>query len=451
MATLEALGLPLPVSDAARMERYLRCYSDLGLIPVSGSMQARPGEQAVVDAEVMRMLTKLKGGPSTDAEPGWAMAPGHFGQGILHTLTAARFGQHFELRRYRATSDAEAPRSVVVKVKQRDDRMIGLSAAIASLCDERLGHCVQVWGKETGLSGAQLREQALYAWAGHMSKGWLPRLLGDVHIPSVDACAFVMEDVASVSPENVCDTLRPWSDVAISSVLKGLVDWQVASHERLREEGQAPDWLDSTVKADCTKARRALWHELGRFAESSYLGLSGRLLQSQHQSAMDEVDQWWSVLQRGPQTIVHNDFNPRNLLRRRDATAGYCALDWELAKIGLPQEDFAQFLCFVLEPDRVPRDFRVWIQRHFALFRAYSGIELKWLDWCEGYAAALDMLVVERWPMYLLMHHFRAQPYLARVLKNCAAMRRLLGEMVTQIKVDMGQRASALEDVALAA
>ena len=71
---------------------------------------------------------------------------------------------------------------------------------------------------------------------------------------------------------------------------------------------------------------------------------------------MPTIDEVMSWLERnkpkaGGSALIHNDFNPRNLALRREV-GGWrlCAYDWELATIGVPQHDCAEFLCFVLPP-----------------------------------------------------------------------------------------------------
>ena len=44
-----------------------------------------------------------------------------------------------------------------------------------------------------------------------------------------------------------------------------------------------------------------------------------------------------------------------------------CAYDWELATIGAPQRDLAEFLCFALAPETAANDAPAWVQRYRVL------------------------------------------------------------------------------------
>ena len=62
------------------------------------------------------------------------------------------------------------------------------------------------------------------------------------------------------------------------------------------------------------------------------------------------VGEWWKEIEKMPRTLVHNDFNPRNIAFRRTAEGPVlCAYDWELATLHLPQHDLAELLGFTGE------------------------------------------------------------------------------------------------------
>ncbi len=90
------------------------------------------------------------------------------------------------------------------------------------------------------------------------------------------------------------------------------------------------------------------------------------------ESAIDHIPQIWAVLDTAPSTMIHNDCNPRNICLRRNTAPSVpsvpapppgdadslpypdqrslCMYDWELATIGVPQRDLAEFLAFTLQP-----------------------------------------------------------------------------------------------------
>ncbi len=134
---------------------------------------------------------------------------------------------------------------------------------------------------------------------------------------------------------------------------------------------------------------------------------------------MSTVERWWRPLETLPRTLIHNDFNPRNICLR-DTVDGpaLTAYDWELASIGAPQHDLAELLCFVLDADATDRDIDFWIERHRECLERETGRALDPADWRHGFRAALYDLMLNRIPMYTLIHRVRRQSFLPRIVRT---------------------------------
>ena len=119
-----------------------------------------------------------------------------------------------------------------------------------------------------------------------------------------------------------------------------------------------------------------------------------------------------------PQTLIHNDFNPRNVALRRDSIGlRLSAFDWELATIGAPQRDLAEFLSFVLPTGRVARTIARWVERYRSLLAAESGVAFPREEWEAGFRAALCELLVDRLSFYAMIDRVRPQAFLSRVVR----------------------------------
>jgi aminoglycoside phosphotransferase (APT) family kinase protein len=138
------------------------------------------------------------------------------------------------------------------------------------------------------------------------------------------------------------------------------------------------------------------------------------------------VGEWWQSLEEGPRTLIHHDFNPRNVCLRSalkgwSGSAGeslrLCAYDWELATLGAPQRDLAEFLCFVLT-DRTTADTGRWIEHHRAALERASGTPIDAERWTRGFRSALYDLLINRLAMYTVVHRVRHQSFLPRVVRT---------------------------------
>jgi hypothetical protein len=121
-----------------------------------------------------------------------------------------------------------------------------------------------------------------------------------------------------------------------------------------------------------------------------------------------------------PATLVHDDFNQRNVGFRPDVVV----LDWELVQRNVAQRDLVEMLTFVL-PSDVDRSR---IDRHVEAHRialiedgVSTGVERD--TWIEGFRCELKVEAINRVSMQLLFAAGFPLAYLARIN---ATMERLL-------------------------
>ena len=128
-----------------------------------------------------------------------------------------------------------------------------------------------------------------------------------------------------------------------------------------------------------------------------------------------------------PRTLVHHDFNPRNIaLRSTPLGLRLCAFDWELAAYDLPQRDLVELLSFVLTPETTAQAPGYLEHARLALERA-SRRAFDTTAWHSGVRIALADFGARRLPMYLIAHRFRPQRFLERVARTWWQLANTLG------------------------
>src|SRR5213076_1282094 len=92
---------------------------------------------------------------------------------------------------------------------------------------------------------------------------------------------------------------------------------------------------------------RPLWETLVDHAAPLFVASAGSAVPELARDFIVGAADWRPDADALPQTLIHNDFNSRNIrLRRRQGGWTLCAFDWELATIGAPTRDLAELLCF---------------------------------------------------------------------------------------------------------
>jgi hydroxymethylglutaryl-CoA reductase (NADPH) len=144
-----------------------------------------------------------------------------------------------------------------------------------------------------------------------------------------------------------------------------------------------------------------------------------------HAHLIADVASWARPLDNGPRTLIHNDFNPRNLVvHERNGELKLCTFDWELATIGLPQRDLAEFLSFVVPESSSRAVVARWIERYRSLLEQESGRSLHRGEWDYGFRAALCDLLVDRLASYAMVDRIRRQNFLPRVVRGWSHLNR---------------------------
>ena len=120
-------------------------------------------------------------------------------------------------------------------------------------------------------------------------------------------------------------------------------------------------------------------------------------------NAITNLQEIMTIVNSAPQTMTHNDCNPRNICLRlpytissgidgdiKGATASQvfnqqiipysdsrimCLYDWELATIDVPQHDVAEFLSFVLQPSTPLATWLELMNFYRQHLQFYSGVE----------------------------------------------------------------------------
>lgn len=116
-------------------------------------------------------------------------------------------------------------------------------------------------------------------------------------------------------------------------------------------------------------------------------------------NAITNLQDVMTIVNSAPQTMIHNDCNPRNICIRLPCTTSsgdtngtslwmfsqqnipysdpriMCLYDWELATIDVPQHDVLEFLSFVLQPSTPLATWLELMNFYRQHLQFYSGVE----------------------------------------------------------------------------
>jgi hypothetical protein len=315
-------------------------------------------------------------------------------------------------------SDGGGPLEVIVKSKPLDRELILAANRIAGLCGGPLADEFARWQDWTGFKGTHTRELQLYRTAPPALRAVMPELYAVHSDPAREAHLLVLEDIdASVHLKDTADDVGGWRRAHVESALTGVAGvhahWLGREQELLDQE-----WLGPVLDSRRMGEMRGLWLTMAEHNATAH----PHWIDARLRDLAATVHEWWGEIEQLPRTLVHNDFNPRNIALRRDS-GRLVAYDWELATLHLPQRDLAELLAFVLPPDTRPEVVTHYVDFHRRALERAADTQLDPEQWRRGYRLALHDFATTRLGLYMVSHTQREFGFLDRVV---ATVKRLL-------------------------
>lgn len=274
--------------------------------------------------------------------------------------------------------------SILMKSKPLDIEVIkGLHIMAASI-DPQLSDLISQFRKHLEYMNSHLKELRISAYLQEKGFGFMPFYYGHVEQENREIYALFMErlngaDIRIIDSEN-----RPevWTDSDVLATIKALHQGQtiLLNHPNVKEFGivefdlkKSEPLYRKMIDLVCADADNDRFNILHHFLDELLLKPK---LTAEHK------------------TVVHNDFNPKNVgIRTNDSPFIY---DWELAVINYPQRDLVEFLAFVL-PAKFDKESLI---KYLRYQHALLSNELSWEEYLEIATDMVKEFLVTRLSFY---------------------------------------------------
>ena len=432
---LGELGIALPPLDSTLLKRYFRHYARVGLLPATRYSYDATLTQPLDARRMGEMLSRYLHFTdadliATEAVPMIAV------NGIFNEISAIRSGPGVGISRYRLTIKRRSSgelntMSVVVKAKAEDAVMQALLAEVASLCDPTLGYWFGRFKDRLGLTRSHVRELAIYRLPEPQLRHHMPDCLATFEHPGQKAWSVVMEYIDGVESFGDDGRSTCWQSDDIKAGIDALSEIHAPWFCR-EEELLGQPWLAPAIDTHQMAEMAPLWRALAAYSDRFFRDWTSVPLLPIQNAIISAVPHWWAKLISLPRSLIHQDFNPRNLaIMKSVKPTKLIVYDWELAGLGVPQHDLAELLCFVCDEGITATELYLHIEQHRIGLQRESGIDIDPANWLWGFASSLDYLIINRLPMYSLMHRFKPQVFLPQVIRNWVDLRRACTELLT--------------------
>lgn len=421
--TLVSLGLNEPLLDADLLDRHLNHYIATGLFPRNHRTRIDfpTSDKDRLPPHVFHPSLKFIFQTPHLRLDDWEVIPFTPGNSILNEIASVRVGTGVGLKRYRLYYSQEFSKStldLLIKTKPSDTIMHELITGAASLCDPELGHHLRHHPLALGLEHSHLREPALYQTSHDPMKRHMPFCYDVSTDHSRKTWSVAIEYLANAELLDSASAPDRWTNTHIEAAIRGAASIHSVWYGRENDLLKQP-WLASEITAGKAALMSPLWYSLIHYADSFFGPWSDGEMLPLQKLFLDTIEDWWGELSKMNRTLIHNDYNPRNLafrLNRGERTV--CAFDWELARLGVPQHDLAELLCFVFPPKSDHVDLLRWIELHRSELESKVGRKIDAVTWLRGFVISLQQLAIDRIPFYAIAHRFKPQSFLPIVIEN---------------------------------
>lgn len=320
---------------------------------------------------------------------------------------------HFGLRITYTENDIVKSEKMVMKVKPPGNEVVKMLSGLASMCGGQLTSVYQSSEEQTGFKFTHVKEQEVYQ---KLPASLTPKIYGVETDFDNDHYIILMEHLEDSLLLNKVMTPEAFTDEYIKAALSQIAVWHAKHYNKILPLTDCY-WTDKPSLAMMTSLS-GVFKSLLDNATLNFPDLYTPSRATLLTSAIDCIPEYWRHLEQVPKTLIHNDFNPRNVCFKNNGVClALCLYDWELCTYHIPQYDVVEFLCFVLDKDRYKlrpyymEYYRIEMEKHLPYFADANRFQH------ESELAALDF-GLHRLGMYMMAHTISPYPFLPRVVES---------------------------------
>ncbi|MDT0684887.1 phosphotransferase [Autumnicola psychrophila] len=336
---------------------------------------------------------------------------------ILSTLNAGTTGQeigHFGLEVNFLKDGKTCSRRMVMKVKPHGDVTSGMLRGLAEMNGEPLTSIYAPFTKLTGFQNTHMRELKVYK---KLPASLQPEIFGLMEDRPNNIFLVLMEALEEVDLLNSVMKPGKWTEEYIEEALLKIAQWHVA-HIDNNNTLNKHYWSRDVPSKKYMMKLQPLWLALLKSAARNLPEVYTKENTGLLEDAIEKIPTYWDVLEQQPKTLIHNDFNPRNIcFKNTGGSPQLCLYDWELATFHVPHYDVVEFLSFVLIPENYDQRLK-YMEYYREELNRLTGRYEDGEDFQRIFAyAALDF-GLHRLGMYMMAHSISPYPFLPRVIHS---------------------------------
>ncbi|WP_053002342.1 phosphotransferase [Kordia jejudonensis] len=307
---------------------------------------------------------------------------------------------------YQQQNGQSETKDIVIKSKALDVDVIKGLHTIAASINPELSDLLRKSKRNLEYHKCHLKEIELYEYLNKSGFGHMPKYYGK-HVDSTREIYMLIQEFLAVDEMKFMDSENHpeyWKPAIICSVIRKITEFH-----------QSAVITDFThVQAFKPWKSKDLYRKLMQILITECATTKQKRMLNSLLDTIDDLESEAMALNI-EKTIIHNDFNPRNIAIKNDDSP--IIYDWELAVIDIPQRDIVEFLSFVLRPSFTKDEFFFYLKVHFQLYETAD-----WENWLKAYTYALKVYIITRLSFYEVSGILVSYTFSKRVLDTALSM-----------------------------
>ncbi len=309
----------------------------------------------------------------------------------------------------------------VLKSKPLDLEVIMLGTKMAGMTSAALGDLYEKFKLSNESKNCHIKELTIYCEKDPRFTEISPKYYGSYIDQAREAYVLLIERIVDPIVHGVSSH---WSKEYLYAAVEGIAKFHSLW---LGKEPRELPWIGFIHSAQSMVEQKSLFRELHRQGAMEFPEIVTGDVMARNYHIIDSIDKWWLEIDQMQKTLVHNDFNPRNIaIRNSKSNLQLCALDWELASFHIPQRDLAELLSFTADSHLSDDDIWGIIEHHRKILSEASGNNIEKDSWMRGTELAVWDFAVNRIGMYLMSHTFKHHSFMSNLVKNNSRLINLL-------------------------
>jgi hydroxymethylglutaryl-CoA reductase (NADPH) len=314
---------------------------------------------------------------------------------------------------YQKDASPSERRKVLMKSKALDiDVIKGLHTMAASI-DPRLSDLIYECREHLEYRNCHLKEIEMYECLNSANYDFIPAYYGKFVDDKREAFLVFQEllEKQEMHLFNSENSPELWTE----SLTRKAIDAVTVAHKLFSDDSAVKQPV--VVPVFDSSPSRKLYEKL---AAIMYSESDTDAERQTYKSIMHFPDELQKLHLEIPLTVVHNDFNPRNVAVRNNGEI--CIYDWELAVQNIPHRDIVEFLSFVLPSGFSKKQLQNYLDYHWEI----AGTSIPREEWNKGYEYAIMEYILTRVVFYKVAGILMKLKFPSRVLDNSLRMLELL-------------------------